>query len=105
MQSSQDHISWRKVQNKSFSHTHTPTHQPDQKITVHVLRSRDINSTGFHIDTAPVDDIEGCNGKDNNSNGLENVPDMKMSKLFTYEEPESSVLYRSSCLQSEVRSY
>jgi len=66
MQSSQDHISWREVQNKSFSHTHTPT-QLDQKITVHatlILRSRDINSTGFHIETAPVDDIEGCNGKE-----------------------------------------
>ena len=105
MQSSQDHISWREVQNKSFSHTHTPTHQLDQKITVHVLRSRDINSTGFHIETAPVDDIEGCNGKNNNSNGLENDLDMKMSKLFTYEEPESSVRYRSSCLPSEVRYY
>jgi len=73
MQSSQDHISWREVQNKSFSHTHTPTHQLDQKITVHVLRSRDINNTGFHIDTAPVDDIEGCNWKDNNSKNLQYV--------------------------------
>ena len=56
MQSSQDHISWREVQNKSFSHTHTPT-QLDQKITVHatlILRSRDINSTGFHIETARI---------------------------------------------------
>jgi len=91
--------------NTKVSATHTPTHQLDQKITVHVLRSRDINSTGSHIEIAPVDDIEGCNGKDNNSNGLENDPGMKMSTLFTYEEPESSVRYRSSCLPSEVRSY
>ena len=49
-----------------------------------VLRSLDISSTGFHIITAPVDDIEDCSGKDNNSNGLENDPDMKMSKLFTH---------------------
>jgi len=74
MQSSQDHISWREVQNKSFSHTHThtPTHQLDQKIST-LLRSRDINSTGFHIETAPVDDIEGCNGKDNNRKNLQYV--------------------------------
>ena len=46
----------------------------------------------MHIDIAPVDGIEGFNGKDNNSNGLENDPDMKMSKLFRYEEPESSLI-------------
>ena len=33
----------------------------------------------YHIETAPNDDIEGSNGKNNNSNGLENDPDMKMS--------------------------
>ena len=69
------------------------------KITA--LRSRDIDCNGVHIDIVPVDDIEGFNGKDNNSNGLENDSDMKMSKLFTYEEPESSVRHRSSCLQAE----
>jgi len=31
--------------------------------------------------------------------------DVRRSRLFTYEEPESSVRYRSSCLRSEVRSF
>jgi len=75
----------------------------EQKITV--LRSRDIDSNGVHIDTAPVDDIEGFNGKSNNRSGVENDLDMKMSKLFMYAEPESSVRYRSSSLRSEVRSF
>ena len=93
----------------SFSHkthTHTRTHQLEQleqKITV--LRSRDIDSNGVPIDTAPIYDIEGSNGKNNNRSGLENGLDMKMSKLFMYEEPESLVRYRSSCLRSEVRSF
>ena len=76
-----------------------PHTQSYSKITV--LRSRDIDCNGVHIDIAPVDGIEDFNGKDNNSNGLENDPDMKMSKLFTYEEPESSVRHPSSCLQAE----
>ena len=95
----------RGTKQKFQPHTHSHTPTLNKKITVHVLRSREINSTGFHIETAPVDDIEGSNGKNNNSNGLENDPDMKMSKLFTYEEPESSVRQRSSCLPSEVRSF
>ena len=65
-------------------HTHTRTHQLEQKITA--LRSRDIDCDGVNVDTAPVDDIEGFNGKDNNSNGWENDPDKKMCKLFMYEE-------------------
>ena len=52
-----------------------PHTQSYSKITV--LRSRDIDCSGVHIDIAPVDDIEGFNGKDNNSNGLESDPDMK----------------------------
>jgi len=70
--------------------THSRTHQLEQKITV--LRSRDIdsNSNGVPIDAAPVADIEGSNGKNNNKSGLENNLNMKMkmSKLFMYEEPE-----------------
>jgi len=50
---------------KTFNHTHALTHQLEQKITV--LRSRDIDSNGVHIDTAPLDVIEGSNGKNNNS--------------------------------------
>jgi len=73
--------------------------QSYSKITA--LRSRDIDCNGIHVDIAPVDGIEDLNGKDNNSNGLENDPDMKMSKLFTYEEPEFSVRHRRGCLQAE----
>ncbi len=51
------------------------THTSYSKITV--LRSCDIDCSGVHIDIAPVDDIEGFNGKDNNSYGLESDPDMK----------------------------
>jgi len=40
---------------------------------------RDNDSNGVHIDTAFVDDIEGCNGKDNNITDLDSNPDMKMS--------------------------
>ena len=69
------------------------------------LRSRDIDCNGVHIDTAPVDDIEGLNWKDYNSNSLENDADMKMSKLFTYEEPKSSVRHCSNCLQFDVISF
>jgi len=72
MQSSQDQIFWREV------------HQLEQKITV--LRSRAIDSNGVPIDTAPIDDIEGSNGKHNNRSGLENDLDMKMSKLFMYNQ-------------------
>ena len=76
-----------------------PHTQSYSKITA--LRNGDIDCNGVHIDIAPVDGIEGFSGKYNNSNGLENDPDMKMSKSFTYEEPESSVRHRSSCLQAE----
>ena len=107
MQSSQDDISWWEVQYQSFSHTHNRTRD---KITV--LRSRDIDCNGVHIDVASVhidiasvDDNEGFHGKYNNSNSLENDPDMKMSQLFLYEEPESSVRHRSSCLEFEVISF
>ncbi len=49
-------------------------------------RSRDIDCNGVIIDTAPIDDIEGFNGKVKNRTGLRNDPDMKMSKVpvFTY---------------------
>jgi len=40
---------------------------------------RDIDSNGYHIDTVPVDDIDGSNGKNNDRSGLENDLDMKMS--------------------------
>ena len=76
-----------------------PHTQSYSKITA--LRSRVIDCNRVHIDIAPVDGIEGFNWKDCNSNGLDCDPDMKMSKLFTYEEPESSVRHRSSCLQAE----
>jgi len=49
--------------------------------------------------------LQGFNAKDNNSNGSENDSDKKMSKLFTYEEPESSVRHRRSCLQFEDISF
>jgi len=49
----------------------------EQKITV--LRSRDIDSNGAHINTATVEDIEGCNSKDNKITGSGNDPDMIMS--------------------------
>ena len=90
----------KEVQYQSFSHTHNRT------------RSRDIDCNGIHIDVAsvhidiaPVDDNEDFHGEAYYSNGLENDPDMKMSKLFTYEEPESSLRQRSSCLEFEVISF
>ena len=56
-----------KVQYQSFSHTHTQSYS---KITA--LRSRYIDCNGIHIDIAPINVIGGFNGKNNNSNGLEN---------------------------------
>ena len=104
MQSSQDDISLFSI--PKFQ----PNTQSNSKITV--LRSRDIDCNGVHIDVASVhidiasiDDNEGFHGKYNNSNGLENDPDMKMSQLFLNEEPESSVRHRSSCLEFEVISF
>ena len=70
-----------------------PHTQSYSKITA--LRSRDIDCNGVHIDIAPVEGNEGFHGKYNNTNGLENDPDMKMSKLFLYEEPESSIFSAS----------
>ena len=80
-----------------------PHTQSYSKITA--LRRRDIDCNGVHIDILPVDNIKGFNWKGYNSNGLDNDPDMKMSKLFTYEEPESSVRHRSSCLIHGTLSY
>jgi len=44
-------------------------------------------------------------GSINNSNSVENDSDLKMSQLFLYEEPESSVRHRSSRLEFEIISY
>ena len=44
-------------------------------------------------------------GSINNSNSVENDSDLKMSQLFLYEEPESSLRQRSSCLEFEVISF
>ena len=54
--------------NQKLSATHTRTNQLDQKPTVHWIR--DIDSNGDHIDTVPVDDIDGSNGKNNDRSGL-----------------------------------
>jgi len=40
-----------------------------------------MDSNGVPIDTAPIDVIEGCNGKNNNRTCLENDLDMKMSTI------------------------
>ena len=82
MQSSQDRTPWREVQYKSCSLRHTRTQQLEQKITVHILWSRDLDRTGV---AAPVDDIEGSNVKNNYRSDTENATDMKIIKLFMYE--------------------
>ena len=42
-------------------------------------QSHDIDSNDVHIDTASAEDIEGCNGKDNNITGSENDLYMRIS--------------------------
>ena len=86
MQSSQEQISQREARGttqKFQLHTqwYSPTGAKDNS-----TRSLDIDCNGVNIDTAPVDDIEGFNGKDSNRTDLRNDPDMKMSKVpvFTY---------------------
>ena len=53
MQSSQDHISWREVQNKSFSHT--PTRTKDySSIKIHHITT----ATTLYSSSEPISDEE-----------------------------------------------